>query len=64
MTVRSDASAGLQWHVRFGGHTSTTTARVLDPLYALEAGSAGQVLDGLDLTAVPEGKCIERPAVD
>jgi len=64
MTARSAASAELQWHVRFGGHTSTTTARVLDPLYALEAGSAGQVLDGLDPPAAPEGKCIARPAVD
>ena len=30
----------LQWRVRFAGHESVTTARVLDPLYALEEASA------------------------
>ena len=50
----------LRWRVRFAGHESMTTARVLDPLYALEEASARAAVDGIDLDGAPRGVCLER----
>ena len=52
----------LQWQVRFAGHGSVTTARVLDPLYALEEASARRVLRGIDVDAAPREVCLDRDA--
>ena len=53
----------LQWQVRFAGHESVTTARVLDPLYALEEASAEQAVEGIELDGAPQGICLERDAM-
>ena len=50
----------LQWQVSFAGHTSVTTARVLNPLYALEDASARDAVDGIDVDGAPRGVCLER----
>lgn len=52
----------LQWQVRFAGHESVTTARLLDPLYALEETSAEQAVEGILVDGAPEGICLERDA--
>lgn len=60
MVVPGDLDAPLQWRVRFAGHTSTTTPRMLDPLYALEEASARRAVEGIDLDGAPPGTCLER----
>ena len=52
----------LQWRVRFAGHESVTTARLLDPLYALEEASAEQAVEGIVVDGAPQGICLERDA--
>ena len=52
----------LQWQLRFAGHESVTTTRVLDPLYALEEGSARAAVDGIEVDGAPQGVCLERDA--
>lgn len=51
----------LQWTVTFGGKTSTTTAKTLDPLYELEANSQKHALQGLDVAGAPRHLCVNRP---
>ena len=48
MVVPDDFEENLRWQIRFGGLTSTTTDRIMDPLYALEAASALRVVEGVD----------------
>lgn len=62
MVVPEDFDGGLQWQISFSGHTSTTTARLLDPRYALEEGSARRVVEGLDPAAVQAGVCLDANA--
>ena len=59
--VMPDRFAGPpRWQVRFAGHTSTTTPRMLDPLYALEEASARRAVEGIDVDGAPPGTCLER----
>ena len=60
MVVPETFDGRLQWQVRFAGHTSVTTARVLDPLYALEEASAREAVEGIDVDGAPRGVCLER----
>ena len=60
MVVPETFDGRLQWQVGFAGHTSLTTARVLDPLYALEEASARQAVEGIDVDGAPRGICLER----
>ena len=60
MVVPDGADARLQWRVRFAGHTSTTTPRMLDPLYALEEASARAAVEGIDIDRAPPGTCLVR----
>ncbi len=60
MVVSPGFDGDLRWEVEFAGYTSTTTAAVLDPLYALEEGSARGVVAGIDPAAAPKGVCIDR----
>lgn len=62
MVVPEVFDGRLQWQVRFAGHTSVTTARMLDPLYALEEASAREAVDGIDVDGGPQGVCLERGA--
>ncbi len=62
MVVPDGFDGPLQWRVRFAGHTSTTTPRMLDPLYALEEASAQQAVEGIDLDGPPSETCLERNA--
>ena len=54
----------LQWVVRFGGKTFSTTAKTLDPLYELELNSEKRAIAGLDFAKAPKGVCVNRaPAI-
>ena len=53
----------LRWRIRFAGHESVTTARVLDPLYALEEASAREAVEGTEMDGAPRGVCLERRVV-
>ena len=60
MVVPEAFDGRLQWQVRFAGHESVTTSRVLDPLYALEEASARDAVEGIDVGGAPRGVCLER----
>lgn len=60
MVVPEDFDGRLQWRVRFAGHESVTTARVLNPLYALEEASAREAVEGIDVGGAPWAVCLER----
>lgn len=62
MIVPDGFDGRLQWRLRFAGHTSTTTPRMLDPLYALEEASALRAVEGVDVERAPRGTCLERDA--
>ena len=62
MVVPEDFDGGLQWQVSFAGRTSTTTARMMDPRYALEEASAVRVVEvaeGLGPAVAPAGVCLD-----
>ena len=63
MVVPETFDGHLQWRVRFAGHESVTTARVLNPLYALEEASAREAVEGIDVDRAPRGVCLEREDV-
>lgn len=63
MVVPEAFDGRLQWRVRFAGHESVTTARVLDPLYALEEASARGAVEGIDVGGAPRWVCLEREEV-
>jgi hypothetical protein len=60
IVVLPEFDGKLQWTVRFAGKTSTTTAKVLDPLYELELNSEKRATAGLDLAKAPRGVCVNR----
>lgn len=60
MVVPEAFDGRLRWRVRFAGHESVTTARVLDPLYALEEASAREAVEGIDVDRAPREVCLER----
>ena len=60
MVVPETFDGRLQWQIRFAGHASVTTARLLDPLYALEEASAREAVQGIDVEGVPCGVCLAR----
>ncbi len=60
MVVPETFDGRLQWRVRFAGHESVTTARVLNPLYALEEASAREAVEGIDVDGALWGACLER----
>ena len=62
MVVPDRFEGPLRWRVRFAGHTSTTTPRMLDPLYALEEASALRAVEGIDVDGASPGTCLERDA--
>lgn len=62
MVVPEAFNGRLQWQVLFAGHESVTTARLLDPLYALEEASAEQAVEGIVVDGAPQGICLERDA--
>ena len=63
MVVPETFDGRLQWQVRFAGHESVTTARVLNPLYALEEASAWEAVEGIEVDGAPPGGCLEREAL-
>ena len=60
MVVPETFDGRLRWQVRFAGHTSVTTARVLNPLYALEEASARVAVEGIELDGARRDVCLER----
>ena len=64
IVVPSDFDGKLQWMVRLGGKTFSTTAKTFDPLYELELNSEKRATSGLDLAKAPKGVCVNRaPAI-
>jgi hypothetical protein len=61
MVVDRNFDGKLQWTVKFAGKTSTTTAKVLDPLYELEYSSRQRATAGLDVASAPKNVCVNRP---
>ena len=60
MVVPEAFDGRLQWQVRFAGYESVTTARVLNPLYALEEASARDAVEGIEVDGAPLGTCLQR----
>jgi hypothetical protein len=61
MVVDKSFDGRLQWTVKFAGLTSTSTAKMLDPLYELELNSEKHASLGLDPATVPRNVCVNRP---
>ena len=59
MVVSAD-SATIQWKLTVGGEPSTTTAKIVDPLYELESASAMDATAGVDPAGAPRGVCLDR----
>jgi hypothetical protein len=59
MVMPSGFDGNLRWRVRSGGTESLTTAKVLDPNYALEDASARLATNGLDLRSVARATCLQ-----
>lgn len=60
IVVPENFDGKLQWQVKFGGKTTMTTEKVLNPLYELEENSQKRVMTGLDLKSAPKGNCVNR----
>ena len=63
IVVPENFDGKLQWQVKFAGQTATTTEKVLNPLYELEANSEKRVMAGLDLKTAPKGSCVNRTPI-
>jgi hypothetical protein len=64
IVVPADYDGKIQWSIKFGGKTYTTTAKTLDPLYELELASEKRVIAGLDFSTAAKGVCVNRaPAI-
>jgi hypothetical protein len=61
MVVDKTFADALQWSVQFGGKTSTSTAKIFDPLYELELNSEKHATQGLDTASAPKNVCVNRP---
>ena len=62
MVLPSGFDGDLRWRVRNGNALSITTAKVLDPNYALEEGSANRAIAGLKLDTLPKATCVSPQA--
>src|SRR5215813_10052422 len=60
MVMDNKFDGKLQWTVKFAGKTSTTTAKVLDPLYELEHSSEEHATAGLEAAGAPKNVCVNR----
>jgi hypothetical protein len=58
MRLPAGFDGNLRWSVTYGGYESVTTARVLDPMYALEEGSEKRALSALVGPAAKPGVCL------
>src|SRR5262245_65219727 len=58
MVVDKAFDGKLQWTVKFAAGTSTSTAKMLDPLYELELNSEKKAVQGLDVAAAPKNVCV------
>ena len=63
IVVPDNFDGKLQWQVKFAGRAATTTEKVLNPLYELEANSEKRVMAGLDLKTAPKGSCVNRTPI-
>ena len=63
IVVPENFDGKLQWQVKFAGQTATTTEKVLNPLYELEANSEKRLMAGLDLKTAPKGSCVNRTPI-
>ena len=63
IVVPENFDGKLQWQVKFAGKTATTTEKVLNPLYELEANSERRLMTGLDLKTAPRGSCVNRTPI-
>ena len=63
IVVPDNFDGKLQWQVKFGGTSATTTDKVLNPLYELEPNSERRVMAGLELRTAPKGSCVNRSPI-
>jgi hypothetical protein len=63
IVVPENFDGRLQWQVKFAGRTATTTEKLLNPLYELEANSEKRLMAGLDLKTAPKGTCVNRTPI-
>jgi hypothetical protein len=63
IVVPENFDGKLQWQVKFADRTATTTEKVLNPLYELEANSEKRLMAGLDLKTAPKGSCVNRTPI-
>lgn len=61
MVVDKGFNGRVQWTLKFANSTSTSTAKILDPLYELELNSEKHAIEGLDVAAAPKNVCVNRP---
>jgi hypothetical protein len=61
MVVDKAFDGRLQWTVKFAGKTSTSTPKMLDPLYELELNGEKHAVRGLDSASAPKNVCLNRP---
>jgi hypothetical protein len=64
MRLPAGFDGNLRWSVTYGGYQSVTTARVLDPMYALEEGSEKRALSALFSNLVQSAVCFSSPTPD
>jgi K319-like protein len=57
---KPDFDGRIQWQVRFAGTASTSTAKVLDPLYELELASQKRATSGLETEKAARSVCVNR----
>src|SRR5579872_225523 len=60
MVVDKAFDGKLQWTVKYSGHSETTMAQALDPLYELDAATEKRALAGLDLANAQKNVCLDR----
>lgn len=60
MVVDKAFDGKLRWTVKFAGHSETTTATPLDPLYELELNNAKRAVAGIDVAAAAKNACVNR----
>ena len=59
MVLPAGFDGNLRWRVEHGGTVSVTTAKVLDPNYALEDASATLATNGLNVASAPRATCLQ-----
>jgi hypothetical protein len=60
MIVDARFDGKVQWTLSYGGTASTTTSKILDPLYELDEGMVRRATQGIDANKAPRGVCLNH----